>query len=117
MAWSDARPLKRLSDARNSYVIELAKYNAMLTSPTADPKDDDEDGTALFLGTSAIQRRTAERRKSRRAGRQRAPEAGCEMSVLQCSFQPVLLVAFKTVFVGHCTSIGTTSSIGPRLLF
>src|SRR5208282_4395638 len=34
MAWSAARPLTRLSDARSSYVIELAKYSAMLTSPT-----------------------------------------------------------------------------------
>src|ERR1039457_3457745 len=34
MAWSAARPLTRLSDARNSYVIELAKYSAILTSPS-----------------------------------------------------------------------------------
>src|ERR1035437_9719868 len=51
MAWSAARPLTRLSDARSSYVIELAKYSAMLTSPTQTQ--------STMMSTDAFSRRSS----------------------------------------------------------
>ena len=71
MAWSVARPVTRLSDARSSYVIELAKYSAMLDQADAHPKHDDEDGTVLGCTSTFSIERSTSRNPLRTVGRWR----------------------------------------------